>query len=1058
MRVIWLILVFPVLLDTNDMYKAGSIRKIEVKNFVTYSHVEMVPGPHLNMIIGPNGTGKSTMVAAIILGLGGNPKVVGRGTKISEYVKHNCDSATINIIIQDQREDRFIKVTREFDKNDRTWWRLDNRKVKPDEVLKCIQKFNIQVNNLCQFLPQDRVQDFAKLNKQELLRETQKALCRFDLIEKQEALINNRFNHKDLIASIETYQKKLQEAQDANAMLEGRVQNFNTKKIYTEKVLHIERKIAWMMFEEVKVQVTDIKKDRNNAQEVYDKFKNEVRPVEQAIDDSRKQITNFQQSNSRLAQVIRNIENTIHSNLEKTDTLKGSIRSVEDDMNVRLSEIEQWDKEIENATNKLQEMRMSHKESQAKCEADDRERQNLTGELKKLVTQQQSFQDKKDEILQAKHDEVRNINSLEHEMNRLENVKHTRLQLLQRQNQDAHKAVCWLRNNKHLFQGEIYEPIMLEVNVLDNRHAKYVENVIPMRDRLAFTCVNKEDMNRLIRYLREGQRLTVNVVYSSDSSNNLNAFQPKVPIEQLRQYGFYTYVNNLFTAPAPIMSYLCKTYQIHNIPVGDHNTNNCYEKLPQTIRQFFSDKYRYSISFSKYSGEKSTRQTEIFSDGGLSLSLDVVRLEKLKGQINDVRKASQNYDMQIESYQSQLGKVSEKINMLRERMKDLQKERQHLQMINSRIHTMERQIEDMKRNKKSPEDIRKQSRDTIRGLVLGMHGIQHTIMSELKKLSDQIIQSSLTSVRIEEFRKKLAYLENKASDNQTRCQEAEETLNKIRDRYAEVMSRAKSLLNKAKTMSSGFTQSDAGFDEFRAEYDRLSDDVQELNAEKDQFVSRIACLNTADDGEMQEYEERLQEIERLQEKIESSNAELEKITTKMDRVQEEWLAPLKELVGEINLKFASAFERMGCAGEISISTGDNDKDFSQYGLCIKVTYRNGEPLQELNRSVQSGGERAVATAAFMLSLQELTPVPFRCVDEINQGMDANNERRIFELIVDVTCQQTSSQYFLITPKLVPHLNYSRNMAVHIVHNGPFVAQDKKWGFSKVCNPLGLQIA
>lgn len=39
------------------------------------------------------------------------------------------------------------------------------------EVLQCIRQFNIQVDNLCQFLPQDRVQDFAKLNQQELLKQ-----------------------------------------------------------------------------------------------------------------------------------------------------------------------------------------------------------------------------------------------------------------------------------------------------------------------------------------------------------------------------------------------------------------------------------------------------------------------------------------------------------------------------------------------------------------------------------------------------------------------------------------------------------------------------------------------------------------------------------------------------------------------------------------------------------------------------------------------------------------------------------------------------------------------
>lgn len=42
----------------------------------------MFPGPNLNMLIGPNGSGKSTIVAAIILGLGGNPKIIGRGTKV----------------------------------------------------------------------------------------------------------------------------------------------------------------------------------------------------------------------------------------------------------------------------------------------------------------------------------------------------------------------------------------------------------------------------------------------------------------------------------------------------------------------------------------------------------------------------------------------------------------------------------------------------------------------------------------------------------------------------------------------------------------------------------------------------------------------------------------------------------------------------------------------------------------------------------------------------------------------------------------------------------------
>lgn len=56
-------------------FQPGSIVRIKVKNFVTYSQVEVFPGPNLNMVIGPNGTGKSTIVCAVCLGLGWGPQV-----------------------------------------------------------------------------------------------------------------------------------------------------------------------------------------------------------------------------------------------------------------------------------------------------------------------------------------------------------------------------------------------------------------------------------------------------------------------------------------------------------------------------------------------------------------------------------------------------------------------------------------------------------------------------------------------------------------------------------------------------------------------------------------------------------------------------------------------------------------------------------------------------------------------------------------------------------------------------------------------------------------------
>lgn len=54
-------------------------------------------------------------------------------------------------------------------------------------------------------------------------------------------------------------------------------------------------------------------------------------------------------------------------------------------------------------------------------------------------------------------------------------------------------------------------------------------------------------------------------------------------------------------------------------------------------------------------------------------------------------------------------------------------------------------------------------------------------------------------------------------------------------------------------------------------------------------------------------------------------------------------------------------------------------------LVLQVKFREHEQLCELSPFHQSGGERSVSTILYMMALQELTVVPFRVVDEINQG-------------------------------------------------------------------------
>lgn len=76
--------------------------------------------------------------------------------------------------------------------------------------------------------------------------------------------------------------------------------------------------------------------------------------------------------------------------------------------------------------------------------------------------------------------------------------------------------------------------------------------------------------------------------------------------------------------------------------------------------------------------------------------------------------------------------------------------------------------------------------------------------------------------------------------------------------------------------------------------------------------------------------------------------------------------------------------------------------------------------------------------------QGVTVTPFRVVDEINQGMDPANERKVFEQLVVASCKEGTPQCFLLTPKLLPDLPFTQ------------VGGGRGWG--EVCIVLSAALA
>lgn len=186
-----------------------------------------------------------------------------------------------------------------------------------------------------------------------------------------------------------------------------------------------------------------------------------------------------------------------------------------------------------------------------------------------------------------------------------------------------------------------------------------------------------------------------------------------------------------------------------------------------------------------------------------------------------------------------------------------------------------------------------------------------------------------------------------------------------------------------------------------------------------------------------------QQINELEGKIRESRELIGNHQAHMRGLYDAWYPNVKAMVDRINLNFRNFFAQLGCLGEVRLE--EKGDAYDEWEIAILIKFRDEEPLQRLSAQRQSGGEKSVSTILYLLALQEQSKSPFRVVDEINQGMDAANERKIHSLIVQsATSAHNKSQYFLITPKLLTNLNYHENMHVLCVFNGEGMPEPSAW--------------
>jgi len=316
-------------------------------------------------------------------------------------------------------------------------------------------------------------------------------------------------------------------------------------------------------------------------------------------------------------------------------------------------------------------------------------------------------------------------------------------------------------------------------------------------------------------------------------------------------------------------------------------------------------------------------------------------------------------------------------------------------------------------------------------------------------------------VRLVEAKSDVQSLQEKNIEIHRRLEDEKQALKEMEQGLGELKTKAQRALNAVKRIPEGVWNQERlvelGKDKTVADID------SDIQAE----TTRLDVIEAGNPHALDEFERRAMDIEKLRREKGRREQEFRDLNAEIEELRGKWEPRLDELIGRINDAFSHNFEQISCAGEVGVH---KDEDFEKWAVDIKVKFRyvspffflpypplphhqktlqklkntlvltltaysENETLQKLDQHRQSGGERAVSTIFYLMSLQSMAQAPFRVVDEINQGMDPRNERMVHERMVEIACREHTSQYFLITPKLLPGLRYDERMTVLCIASG-----------------------
>lgn len=639
-------------------YKKGSITEIRLENFLTYSNVVIRPGPRLNMVVGPNGTGKSSVLNAICLGLGGSKNVLGRADDVRNFIQHGKDKAMIEITLAPG--DHVIR--RELDRNKgsekgrgrgASTFYVNGEKFTEAQVSQLVhEEYNIQVENLCTFLPQDKVGSFSGLTPEEYLEALEKALSA-NLYETHQGLIESEKKLKNTSTDWKALETKLNAMQQEQERLELEKERMEERRIALEQLDILDKKRLWLEVESLREQAVELKERKTELKNRIKEKAEELAPFQEELDAVQTQVQEQERNIRQASQKATTVQQQINRQKELWDGHDSEIES----------KLVEW-RDKENERNQLQDKITAAEGKVESFQAQLAEMPSMEELQQKHDETRNNYRESNEAWQRAKNQEkhvLKELGDAESEAKRqqtkMENLasESTQRRLNVFSNYPNLKKIdAWLQGNRHLFPNPVVGPIACEISPKSPYAAAILEQHISNNVLKGFIVKTRQEYDLLYQKVRTEQDIPINIYLADSGEVAMKRPYSDAKMNVLKdEHGVQGYLDELLECPESVLQTLCSNAGIQKVVVGSKRTQKSVDEA--NLLGFLSESEtpngpkvgytialtdghsmsKYTAIISRYSNKPSIRQDSIAEARLLAKGVDTAEQERIQAKLQE---------------------------------------------------------------------------------------------------------------------------------------------------------------------------------------------------------------------------------------------------------------------------------------------------------------------------------------------------------------------------------------------------------------------------------------